>query len=173
VKILLLSHRQHEGDYLASALAQFGHEVTAAGATWGKKHRIGYLAEAVKLIYREASKYQLIIFDGALYDTVVALMAHRLKGIPLVLYLKGYFPAEQEENANKNLQKFSGWLKSHLIKSSSHIVYVSQWLRDKYLNHPKLAMLKDKPSTIIHNRRENQRAKSWRQGCPYWRSWLE
>ena len=152
MKVLVLFARQNEAEELADGLSGYGYEVTAAGATWGKKHHIGYLTGAVKLIYREASKCQLIILDGTFYDTLVARTIRKLKGVPLVLYLRGYFPVEVKEDANnKAAQKLSWLLKSHLIKNSAHIVYVSQWLRDKYLNNPRLStLLKDKPSTIIH-----------------------
>jgi len=152
MKVLVLFARQNEAEKLADSLSGYGYEVTAAGATWGEKHHIGCLAETVKLIYREANKCQLIILDGTFYDALVARAIRKLKGVPLVLYLRGYFPVEVKENtSNKAAQKLSWLLTSRLIKSSAHIIYVSQWLKDKYLNTLGLStILKDKPSTIIH-----------------------
>jgi len=152
MKVLVLFARQNEAEKLADSLSEYGYDVTAAGATWGEKHHIGCLAETVKLICREANKCQLIILDGTFYDALVARAIRKLKGVPLVLYLRGYFPVEVKENtSNKAVQKLSWLLQSRLIRNSAHVIYVSQWLKDKYLNNPRLStLLRDKPSTIIH-----------------------
>ena len=39
---------------------------------------------------------------------------------------------------------------SRLSNNCAHIVYKSHWLKDRYLNTPRLAMLRDKPSSVIY-----------------------
>jgi glycosyltransferase involved in cell wall biosynthesis len=151
MKILVLSAKQDESDSLAKALAEYGHRVTVAGANLGGRQGLGKLREAIRIALKEARHTEVIILDGARYDRAVALMAHKVSDVPLVLYLKGHFPTEFEENINTSLGKAINWFfMSRLMKSCVHVIYVSRWLQEKYLNTPKIAIVKDKPSSVIH-----------------------
>ncbi len=151
MKILVLCQVQFKGDGLANGLRSYGHEVTVGGANLGGGNFLRRLGRAIKLIVREASKPELIILDGAQYDREIAMLTHRIKDIPLALYLGGYFPAENKENINTSFSGAISWfIMSRLIKNCAHIVYKSQWLKDRYLNTPELAVIKDKPSSVIY-----------------------
>jgi len=154
MRILVLCHIQFKGDRLASGLRTYGHEVTVAGANLGGGHFVRRFGRAMKLVFREANKSQLIILDGSQYDRTVALLVHKMKGIPLVLYLGGYFPTEYEEYANSSFRRVTraiDWfIMTRLIQNCAHIVYKVEWLKDRFLNTPRLAILKDKPSSVIY-----------------------
>jgi len=99
----------------------------------------------------EVGKADIIILDGEGFDILAAIVAHKFRGVTLVLYLKGYFPAEYEEHISRRQGRAIHWFAMrHLIKSCAHIVYKSQWLQERYLTSPQLAVLNDKPSSAIH-----------------------
>jgi len=150
MRILLLSGHHADRD-LAAALAGYGHNVVFAGANLHGRRIVERLCEASRIAAREAGRAELIILDGSAYDSTVATMAHRAKGVPLLLYLKGHFPTEYDENSRgKRLGKAIQWYTmNHLIRSCSHVVYVSRWLQDKYFATARIATIKDKPSSII------------------------
>lgn len=154
MKILILCGVQFKGDGLASELSTYGHEVTVAGANLAGGNRLRRLGRAIKLLFKEANKPQLIILDGSQYDRTIAMLVHKIKGIPLVLYLGGYFPTEYEEFINSSFQKIIGtidwFIMSHLISDCAHIVYKSQWLKDMFLDTPKITVMKHKPFSVIY-----------------------
>ena len=151
METLILCQMQFKGDGLAGGLRSYGHEVTVGGANLGGGHLGRRLGRAIRLFIKEASKPELIILDGAQYDREIAMLVHRIKGIPLVLYLGGYLPKEYEEDSSVSFSRVISWfVMSRLIDNCAHIVYKSQWLKDRYLNTPRLTIIKDKPCSVIH-----------------------
>jgi len=151
MNILLLSPKQNESNSLSEALTKYGHVVTVAGADFAGRNMIRGFGKAVKLALGKARRADLIILDGASYDRSVALLEHRFRNVPLVLHLKGYFPTEFSESPlGKSKEIINSLVVNRLLMNCAHIVYISQWLREKYMGTPTLAMMKDKPSSVIY-----------------------
>lgn len=149
MKILLLSIKQEESDCLAKALAHYGHEVDARtimprGKTFPQRYA-NLINQAVK------EKSQFIILDGSYFDMKMALAAHYIKHMRLILYLKGYIPAEYKEYPPSLWKNSVRQLEIKLLLSSSvHIVYVSNWLKEQYMVNPELSVVRKKPSSVIY-----------------------
>jgi len=133
MNILFLTFKKHEGLDLARALGHYGHRVVVHGITLAKDCPIIKIGRIVKLILKEHGKHDVVIAENMLYDGLAGLILSKLDNIPLVLYIKGFFPTDYLDSPyHKILRGPGSYLTEQVITKSDCIIYVSQWLKDKY-----------------------------------------
>lgn len=151
--VLLLTFKSDRGHNLANALRGYGHTVTVAGVTLGKDPSILRMYRVFTLVVKHYGKHDIIIVENPFWDAVTALILARI-GIhktPLVFYSKGFTVPIWRETLPKIIRGIGFIILKQTILKADYIVYITQWLRDKFIEESGIRGITDKPYSIIHH----------------------
>ena len=150
MNILIMPLKKNEGINLARALETYGHKVSCNGITISKAHPLIKILSVPFHFIKEFKKHDVIILEAITFDVINAILLSKLNKIPLIIYSKGFFPGELENFKPKLLSFLLYFLNKYSYENSTHIVYISKWLKDKYLKESKLE-ISNKSYSIIHH----------------------
>jgi glycosyltransferase involved in cell wall biosynthesis len=152
MKVLLLTFKKDRGYNLARGLEERQHKVTVGGITLAKRNPLIKVPQALLLVIGQHGKHDVIIADNPLYDGLAGIMLSKIDGIPMILYKKGFEFAEYEDTgAPKIFKGLIFRIYKYVCVNSDHIVYISEWLKDKFFRESPISAIKEKPYSIIHH----------------------
>lgn len=151
MRILLIPLKKNEGLNLAKALEEYGHNVRCNGITISGWIPLLKVLLLPFISIKELNKSDIIILEAVTLDVAFALFISKVNNIPLIIYSKGFFPAETEEIKPKICGSIVYALNKLSYENSSHILYISNWLKNKYLHNSNLNISNISNSIIHHS----------------------
>ncbi len=154
MKVLNLTLKRHEGENLAHALYAHGHEVTVSGIMISRGNPLIKLLRIIGFVAKHRSKYEIIIVENPFWDAIAALMLTRVSNPKpkMIYYSKGFSPEVTLRGGIKRVFKKTAMkVLEKTMQEADHLVYLSTWLRERYIERSGFTGIESKPFSIIHH----------------------
>jgi len=143
----------HEGQSLAEALRRYGHSVVVDTVGLPRTSISRNLIRLVNFMFKYAKGFDVVITESFDYNGLLAFFLSISRGIPFVIYVKGFYPEDSLETSLGFMHVLDDWVSEIIFSQADHIAYLSNYLSEKYTlyYHTKKLNLNSLPATIIYH----------------------